>query len=39
MKERLPALLTAVFAAMTVKNATMVGLKFLSGGGLATVVG
>lgn len=35
----IPALLTAVFAAMTVKNATMAGLKFLSGGGLATVVG
>lgn len=35
----MPALLTAVFAAMTVKNATMAGLKFLSGGGLATVVG
>jgi TP901 family phage tail tape measure protein len=35
----IPALLTAVFAAMTVKNATMAGLKFLNGGGLATVVG
>lgn len=35
----IPALLTAVFAAMTVKNATLAGLKFLSGGGLATVVG
>lgn len=35
----IPALLTAVFAAMTVKNATMTGLKFLNGGGLATVVG
>lgn len=35
----IPALLTAVFTAMTVKNATMAGLKFLSGGGLATVVG
>lgn len=35
----IPALLTAVFAAMTVKNATMAGLKFLGGGGLATVVG
>lgn len=35
----IPALLTAVFAAMTVKNATMAGLKFLSVGGLATVVG
>lgn len=35
----IPALLTAVFAAMTVKNATMAGLKFLSGRGLATVVG
>lgn len=35
----IPALLTAVFATMTVKNATMAGLKFLSGGGLATVVG
>lgn len=35
----IPALLTAVFAAMTVKNATMAGLKFLSSGGLATVVG
>lgn len=35
----IPALLTAVFAAMTVKNATMAGLKFLSGGGLVTVVG
>ena len=35
----IPALLTAVFAAMTVKNATMAGLKFLSGEGLATVVG
>ena len=35
----MPALLTAVFEAMTVKNATMAGLKFLSGGGLATVVG
>ena len=35
----IPALLTAVFAAMTVKNATMAGLKFLSGGSLATVVG
>lgn len=35
----IPALLTAVFAAMTVKNAIMAGLKFLSGGGLATVVG
>lgn len=35
----IPALLTAVFAAMTVKNATLAGLKFLSDGGLATVVG
>lgn len=35
----IPALLTAVFAAMTVKNATSAGLKFLSGEGLATVVG
>lgn len=35
----IPALLTAVFAAMTVKNATMAGLQFLSDGGLATVVG
>lgn len=35
----IPALLTAVFAAMTVKNATMAGLRFLSGNGLATVVG
>lgn len=35
----IPALFTAVFAAMTVKNATMAGLKFLSGEGLATVVG
>lgn len=35
----IPALLTAVFAAMTVKNATLAGLKFLSVGGLATVVG
>ena len=35
----MPALLTAVFAAMTVKNATMAGLKFLSGGGLTKVVG
>lgn len=35
----IPALLTAVFAAMTVKNATMAGLKFLSDVGLATVVG
>lgn len=35
----IPALLTAVFAAMTVKNATMAGLKFLSVGGLAKVVG
>ena len=35
----IPALLTAVFAAMTVKNATMAGLQFLGDGGLATVVG
>lgn len=35
----IPALLTAVFAAMTVKNATMAGLKFLSFGGLVKVVG
>lgn len=35
----IPALLTAVFAAMTVKNVTLAGLKFLSDGGLATVVG
>ena len=39
LTEGFTALLTAVFAAMTVKNATMAGLKFLSGGGLATVVG
>lgn len=35
----IPALLTAVFAAMTVKNATMAGLRFLSGDGLTKVVG
>ena len=35
----IPALLTAVFAAMTVKNAAKAGLDFLSNGGLTTVVG
>lgn len=35
----IPALITAVFAAMTVKNAALTGLKFLSGDGLAKVVG
>lgn len=35
----IPALLTAVFAAMTVKNATMAGLNLLGNGDLATVVG
>lgn len=35
----IPALLTAVFAAMTVKNAITAGLKFLGDVSLATVVG
>ncbi len=35
----IPALITAVFAAMTVKNAALTGLKFLSGDGLTKVVG
>ena len=35
----IPALITAVFSAMTVKNAALTGLKFLSGDGLTKVVG
>lgn len=35
----IPALITAVFAAMTVKNTALTGLKFLSGDGLTKVVG
>ena len=35
----IPALITAIFSAMTVKNATMKGLRFLSNGGLGTAVG
>lgn len=35
----IPALIAAVFSAMTVKNAALTGLKFLSGDGLVKVVG
>lgn len=35
----IPALIAAVFSAMTVKNAALTGLKFLSGDGLTKVVG
>lgn len=35
----IPALVTAIFAGMTLKNATMKGLKFLSVGGISTAVG
>lgn len=35
----IPALITAIFSAMTVKNAAKKGLDFLIGGGLGTAVG
>lgn len=35
----MPALITAIFSAMTVKNATTKGLRFLYNGGLTKAVG
>lgn len=35
----IPALVTAIFSAMTVKNATMKGLNFLTGDGIGKAVG
>lgn len=35
----IPALITAIFAAMTVKNATMAGLTFLKAGSITKAVG